>query len=277
MQVGTFDNVFRRSTFESRLDALKALGGQAIQLHLDTVGLEVFPLEVPAGVADRVRGATTARGITVTAVSGMFNMAHPDPGVRADGLGRLASLCAACARLGTRVIGVCTGSRNLASMWRPHPDNRSAEAWRDFRDTMAAALPHAERHGVTLAMEPEVNNVVDSGESARRIIDEMRSPNLGVCLDGANIFHAGQLPRMAAVLDDLFARVGDRIAFAHGKDLDRDGDAGHLAAGHGLLDWDRYLRHLDRVGYRGAVILHGLTEWQAPGCIRFVQGKLPSS
>ena len=55
-------------------------------------------------------------------------------------------------------------------------------------------------------------------------------------MDGANIFHAGELPRMREILDEAFALLGEHIAFAHAKDLDRDGEAGHLAAGKGLLD-----------------------------------------
>jgi sugar phosphate isomerase/epimerase len=159
-------------------------------------------------------------------------------------------------------------------MWRNHPDNRTPEAWADMRATMAAALEIAERHGVVLAMEPEVNNVVDSPATARQLIDELGSPRLKVCIDGANIFHTGQLPRMAEVLDEAFQQIGDHVAFAHGKDLDHDGDAGHLAAGHGVLDFDRYLALLRAAGYDGAVILHGLTEEQAPGCRDFLRAKI---
>src|SRR5439155_26008666 len=102
-------------------------------------------------------------------------------------------------------------------MWRPHPDNATAEAWRDLTETMAAALKTAEARGVVLAMEPEVNNVVSSPKLARKLIDEMQSPALKVCLDPANVFAEGELPRMTEVLDETFELLGPHVAYAHAK------------------------------------------------------------
>ena len=69
---------------------------------------------------------------------------------------------------------------------------------------MGEAVEIAEAQGVTLVFEPEVNNVVDSAQKARRLLDEVRSKHLQVVIDGANLFHAGQLPRMREVLDEAF-------------------------------------------------------------------------
>lgn len=127
---------------------------------------------------------------------------------------------------------------------------------------------------MTLAFEPEVSNVIDSAQKARSLLDEMQSPYLKVCMDGANIFHKGELPKMREILDEAFALLGEDIALAHAKDLDRDGQAGHLAAGTGVLDYDQYLGLLKRCGYRGAVVLHGLSEDQVPFCVKFLQEKI---
>ena len=131
-------------------------------------------------------------------------------------------------------------------MWRRHPDNDTPEAWDDLVVSMRQAIEVAEEYQVTLAFEPEVANVVDSAIKARRIIDQIGSPYLKVVMDGANIFHTGELPRMREILDEAFTLLGEHIAFAHAKDLDRDGEAGHLAAGKGLLDYDQYLSLLQR-------------------------------
>ncbi|MCB0182686.1 MAG: sugar phosphate isomerase/epimerase, partial [Caldilineaceae bacterium] len=139
--------------------------------------------------------------------------------------------------------------------------------------SLETALAIADEHGVTLAFEPEVNNVIDSPQRARRIIDELGSPRLKVVIDGANIFHQGELPHMTRILTEAIDLLGKDIVLAHAKDLDHDGDAGHLAAGTGLLDWELYLRLLRDSGYDGAIILHGLTEAQAPGCVAFLRTK----
>lgn len=159
-------------------------------------------------------------------------------------------------------------------MRRRHPDNDSPEAWRDMATCMREAASIARQAGVTLAFEPEVNNVVDSAKKARRLMDEVGSPHLKVTMDGANIFHAGELARMSEILDETFALIGKDIVLAHAKDLSHDGDAGHEAAGHGKLDYDRYLSLLHAYGFRGPILLHGLSEAQISGCLAFLRDKL---
>jgi sugar phosphate isomerase/epimerase len=159
-------------------------------------------------------------------------------------------------------------------MWRRHPDNDSPDAWRDMAACVREATDIARQARVVLAFEPEVNNVVDSAQKARRLLDEIGSPFLKVTIDPANIFHAGELPRMTEMLNEAFALVGKDIALAHAKDLDHDGDAGHKAAGQGKLDYDRYLSLLHSYRYQGPLLLHGLSATQAPGCVAFLREKL---
>jgi hypothetical protein len=115
---------------------------------------------------------------------------------------------------------------------------------------------------------------VDSAQKARRLLDEISSPHLKVTMDAANIFHAGELPRMSEILDEAFALVGKDIVLAHAKDLDHDGDAGHKAAGQGKLDYARYLALLIKYGFTGPLLLHALSEAQVPGCVAFLREKL---
>jgi sugar phosphate isomerase/epimerase len=140
---------------------------------------------------------------------------------------------------------------------------------------MAAATAIAEDVGVTLVFEPEVNNVVNTAVKARRLLDEIASPHLQVVIDGANLFQAGQLARMRHVLEEAFDLLGDDIRMAHAKDLEKDGDAGHQAAGTGVLDYGYYMICLDRVGFEGSVILHSLDEARVPASRDFVLERMP--
>ncbi len=143
----------------------------------------------------------------------------------------------ACNALGTSVITLCTGSRDPESMWRRHPDNDLPEAWSDMLVSMEEALNLTEDTGVTLAFEPEVSNVVDSAQKARLLLNIMQSQRLKVVMDGANIFHAGELSQMSTILGEALDLLGPDIVIAHAKDLDHDGEAGNVAAGTGLLDY----------------------------------------
>ena len=274
MQIGVLLGTFGGATYEARLDGVKSCGLGCVQVSFDCLGQAAMPDEIPPELSGRIRREAAARGITVAAVQGTFNMSHPDPEHRRTGLRRLRVMAEACPQTGTSHIHLCTGTRDRNDMWRRHPDNGSPEAWRDLVACMREAAAIARQTGVVLAFEPEVNNVVDSAQKARRLMDEVGSPQLKVTIDGANIFHAGELRRMREILDEAFALLGKDIALAHAKDLDRDGDAGHLPAGHGKLDYDRYLFLLHSSGFKGPLLLHGLSQAQVPGCVAFLRAKL---
>lgn len=273
MDIGILTTTFTQHTLDGVLDAVAARGIRHVQFDLSAAGVESLPENVAPELASQIRAALQARGITMSAVSGTFNMIHPDAAQRADGLKRLRALAASCEALGTGVITLCTGTRNTASMWRSHPDNQTAEAWSDLRASMKAAARIADEFKVVMAFEPEVNNSVDSASRARRIIDETGSPRIKVVMDGANVFHRGELPRMRDILSQAFELLNGHIALAHAKDLDHDGDAGHLPAGQGVLDYDCYLSLLKNSGYSGPIVLHGLSEAQIDGCVAFLRSK----
>jgi sugar phosphate isomerase/epimerase len=274
IQIGILLGTFRSGTLEARLDAVKACGLDCVQVSLDCAGLSDLPDEISREVSDRIRREAAACGITIASVQGTFNMSHPDPEQRRTGLRRLRVLAEACPQLGTSKIHLCTGTRDRGGMWRRHPDNDSPEAWRDMAACVREATEITRQMRVVLAFEPEVNNIVNSAKKARRLLDEIASPYLKVTIDPANLFHAGELPRMREILDEAFALLGKDIVLAHAKDLDHDGDAGHLAAGQGKLNYDRYLSLLCTYRYQGPLLLHGLSAAQVPGCVAFLRQKL---
>jgi sugar phosphate isomerase/epimerase len=273
MQIGIFAKTFVRPTLAETLDAVAAHGIHTVQFNLACAGLPSMPARIDPALSAEIRGALDVRQLRMAAVSGTFNMIHPDPARRREGLARLRVLASACAGLGTEVITLSTGTRDPDDLWRRHAANDTPEAWRDLIASMREAVQIAEQHRLTLAFEPEVSNVVDTAAKGRRLLDELGSPRLKVVMDGANLFHAGELPRMRAILDEAFALLGNDIVLAHAKDLSRDGDAGHEAAGTGLLDYDHYLQMLRGVGYRGPLILHALAEEQVAQSVAFLQAK----
>jgi len=274
MQIGVMAGTIARASLSETLDAVVDYGISCMQFDLSSVGLPALPDQIETELCNHIREEFEAHNISMSAIGGTFNMAHPNEKHRADGLQGLRVLALACRKLGTSVITLCTGTRNASDMWRAHPDNGSPEAWKDMAATMRQAVQIAEEYHVTLAFEPEVANVADSALKARRLLDEMGSPCLKVVMDGANVFHAGELPRMREILDEAFALLSKDVAIAHGKDLDRDGEAGHLAAGNGLLDYDHYLSLLNNLEFDIPLILHGLTETEVPESVAFVREKM---
>jgi sugar phosphate isomerase/epimerase len=272
LRLGIFAKTFRREGLNETLDAVLASGLQTIQFNLALSGGPPLPGEISAGLAARVVEETEHRGLAIAAVSGTYNMAHPDPGVRADGERRLEVLIAAAPAMGIPVVTLCTGSRDAADMWRRHPDNGSPEAWRDMREALERALPLAEARGVTLAIEPERNNVVDGAAAARRLLDELRSTQLKVVIDAANLFSNDDLNLQSEILREAFGLLGDDLVLAHAKDVRNDGTI--VAAGRGNLDYELYLTLLRDAAPGIALILHGLAETEVAGSVSFLEAGL---
>ena len=208
----------------------------------------------------------------IAAVSGTYNMIHPDREVRQAGLHHLRVLASACKGMGTSVITLCTGSRAADNMWRWHPENASPQAWSDLLTSMEAALRIAEEERVTLAFEPERANVVDSAAKGRALLAAMQSPHLKVIIDPANLIVSANKREMRQVLDEAFDLLGEHIVIAHAKD--RGEDDTFRAAGEGMLDYDHYVHLLRSIAFEGSLILHGLSEAQVDGALRFVRSKL---
>lgn len=276
MRIGIFAKTFSRPSLEDVFEAVSGHGLRETQFNTSVAGLPSMPEELDPALADRIREAAAERDVAVAALSGTFNMAHPDPEVRRDGLRRLGVLVGACERLGTSTITLSTGTRDREDMWRRHPDNGTPEAWRDMLASVQEAIERAEDRGVTLAFEPEINNVVDSAQKARRLLDEIRSSRLKVVMDAANLFDAKdptrRLPRSREVLGEAFDLLGGDVVIAHAKDVKASGEV--VAAGRGDLDYGLYLGELRRTGFEGPLILHGLEEAEVEGSVSYLRQKL---
>lgn len=266
MRLGIFAKTFAGSDPLAVMQAARDAGYSSVQYNMACSGLPVMPDAIAPAQAQKVAEAARATGLRVAAVSGTYNMIHPDPAVRADGLRRLAVLIDACAALGTGMVTLCTGTRDPDDQWRAHPDNQSAAAWADLLAEMAKACTQAEARGVRLGIEPELANVVDSAARARVLIDTLQSPAIAIVLDPANLFEVDPDPdRIIAQAVELLA---DRIVMAHAKDRAPNGD--FVAAGQGVVDFAAFIARLRAVGFDGALVTHGLTAAEAPGVARFL-------
>lgn len=274
MQLGIHVGTFHRSTLAETLDAVVRHKLYCVHFNMAAAGVPSMPERIDEELCDQIAEELAARKIAMATLSGTFNMIHPSADVRRAGLRRLEAIASKARRLGTSVITLCTGTRDRDDMWRRHRDNDSPQAWDDLHASLQIALAIADHYDLTLAVEPEVSNVMDSAAKARRLLDEIDSPRLKIIMDGANLFHCGQLPRMREILDEAFELLAPDIVLAHAKDLDRDGDAGRVPAGQGVLDYDYYLDLLKQAGFDGPLILHGLKESDVAGCVAFLREKM---
>jgi pimeloyl-ACP methyl ester carboxylesterase len=148
----------------------------------------------------------------------------------------------------------------------------------------------ADRHEVTLAFEPETNNVVNSVSKARRLLDEVASPWLKVVIDPANLLipsrggdirAISRITNVVEVLNETFDWLGPDIVLAHAKEPRSDELVLNVKGrpDKGILQSSReafyllYFGGLKRIGYKGAIIIHGLEESEVVSRVAFVKEK----
>lgn len=258
---------------EDMFSTISNMGYKAVQFGFSTVMDTMYTadgnIEIPdcgemkkaaPYAIDNIRAAADKYGIDIPAVNGTFNMAHPESGVRLEGLGRFEGFAAASRELGARIITLCSGTRCRTHLWTNDPSNDTDEAWRDMIDSMKRAAEIAEKYEMTLAVETEVSNIVSSPEKARRMMDEVGSPRLKMILDAANLFPAGTAHKenVRKYLDTAFEYFGHDIVLAHGKDI-RDSDGiDFCGTGDGIVDFEYMARLMEKSGFSGDMVLHGI-------------------
>ena len=270
-RLGIFAKTFPGTTAEAVLTAARDAGYGCVQFNLACCGLPSMPDELQSGTAAVIAAASAQTGVAIAALSGTYNMIHPDPAVRAQGLRRLELLLSQAQAMGTSLVTLCTGTRDPDDQWRAHPDNDTPEAWADLLTEMEKAAGLADSFGVDLGIEPEHANVVSSAQRAERLLRQVPSSRLRIVLDPANMVDGADTdqPRLYAEAADL---LGDRIIMAHAKDRDAAGAV--VLAGTGIIDFDAFFAELARVGFVGPVVTHGLAATDAATVARFLSQKL---
>jgi sugar phosphate isomerase/epimerase len=269
MQIGIFAKTFSATGALPVFNAVKQAGYEVAQFNMASLGMPSMPETIAPALADEITKASVASGVAIAAISGTYNMIHPNSAVRADGLACLATIIRAAPLMGTRLVTLCTGTRDAKDQWKHHPDNSSKEAWRDLLEEMGKAIVLAEENNVDLGVEPELANVVSSAQQARRLIDELKSPRLRIVLDPANLFEVASPHESQSIIAQAVNLIGNRIVMAHAKDRRANGE--FTAAGSGVIDFPHFIHCLRSAGFDGPLVTHGLSEKEAPSVAAFLR------
>jgi sugar phosphate isomerase/epimerase len=276
MYLGIFAKTFPGATPGEVLGAARDAGYTAVQYNMACSGLPSLPERIAPEVIEAVSEASDASGVSIAALSATYNMIHPDLSVREAGRRAFAALAAAAPAMGTRLLTVCTGSRDAADQWRHHPDNASPGAWQDLVAEFRLLLPIAERHGIVIGVEPELGNVISSAAKARALLDLFATDRIGIVLDPANLFEAEPEQERERRISEAVALLGPDIVLAHAKDRHPDGS--FATAGDGVVDFPRFIAELRAAGFDGPLVTHGLDAKDAARVADFLRksGAIPS-
>ncbi len=274
MRLGIFAKTFKRDGLTDLFAAVRQSGFDSLQFNMACAGLPSMPPDIPEQLPLEIASGLKAHGLHMAAVSGTFNMIHPDQAIVQNGLKSLALLIRHARAMGTSNVTLCTGTFDPEDMWRFHPENNSKEAWIKLCRTLETALMDAEAAEVNLLVEPELGNVINGAAKARRLLDEMQSKYLRIVLDPANLFEKASKVQIQRIISEALDLLGPEIEIAHAKDRTADGE--FAAAGLGILPYPFFLGKLNATGFTGDLITHGLSEAEVPACHRFLREQMES-
>lgn len=255
MYPAIFSRTYPLQRVQDVLAAIRTDGFRGAQMNLSSFGIESLPAALDETALKAGKAEAKRLAVVLAALSGTYNMAHPEPAARLERRPRFVNVLDAAGMIGAPIVTLCTGSRDTANMWAEHPENTSAAAWADLRDELDWALGEAETRGLVLAIEPEPGNVVRDARVARKLLDETGAPHLKIILDAANLIGPGGLARQADILAEAIDLIGSDIVLAHAKDIDAGGRV--VAPGQGAIDLPAFVAALAAAGFDGALIGHG--------------------
>jgi len=269
MRLGVMTKEYPAESWEQTLDLIAAQGIRALHLNPASAGLDPGEMPLSPEAARRIVSAAAARGLEIAALSGTYNMIHPDPVARAAGFKRLAWLIRSAELLGVPYVTLCTGTLNPDSMWRAHPGNNDPACFALLERELEAALALCPENGVGLLIEPETANVINTPQKAAQMLKDLASPCLGIILDAANLVPPEEAARLPTALPQAVQLLAPHIRIAHAKDIAKNG-TGFVRPGLGLVDFPLYFRLLRQAAFDGPLILHGFPAGEVPDAVRYI-------
>lgn len=259
MSLGIFTPEVSAQSPAELFTKIRDYGFTKVQFDFASVDKEEMPERISDQLLAECKAQAEKNNIEISVINGTYNMAHPDKAVREDGAKRFLEICRAAKVLNCPVISLCTGTRTRESMWVPHPDNETKEAWQDMAACMELAIQAAEQFDLLLGLETEASNILNSPEKVRKLIHDMQSDRLRVIMDGANLFQVGTAHKSMVrdILKNGFDLLGEYVVVAHGKDIKEGDGIDFTYTGGGIVDFAFFLDELDKIHFKDGMIIHG--------------------
>lgn len=197
----------------------------------DRSDLSEFTVDRARRIADTYRAA----GVTVHSLGVYTNLIHPDPAERAANLDYFEAMMKLAAAMDVHTLITEAGH------FHPGPDDRDPveyhfrqSVWHQTVDTARDLVRRAERHDVTVLVEPFYRGFFATAKRTRLFLEAVDSPRLRALLDPANLLEFNDLPEM-------FDQLGPFIQCMHAKDRKYHVDRG-VPAGQGDLDYPLFVK-----------------------------------
>lgn len=245
MQIGIRLHDTKELPFEERIADVHQLGFQCGHLALGKVITE-FPTTDEAmtpGLAMYVKNVFAKNNVDIAVLGCYLNLANPNPEMLAKDVHRYMAHIRFASWLGCGVVGTETGNPNETYTFVP--ESHGEEALQLFIKNLRPIVEYAEKMGVVVAIEPVWRHIVCSPKRARRVLDEINSPNLQIILDPVNLLDISNYKDQVAIVEEAIELLGEDVAMVHIKDFKvENGQLISVGAGFGQMDYTALLKFM---------------------------------
>lgn len=245
MQLGIRLHDTKKLPFEERIADVSQLGFKCGHLALAKV-IDEFPTADEAltpGLAMYLRNVFAKNHVDIAVLGCYLNLANPNPGKLEQITHRYMAHIRFASWLGCGVVGTETGAPNES--YTHVPECHGEEALQTFIKNLRPVVRYAEQMGVVMAIEPVWKHIVCNPARARRVLDEINSPNLQIILDPVNLLDICNYKDQVAIVDEAIEVLGADVAMVHLKDFVVEGDKlVSVGAGLGQMDYTSVIRFM---------------------------------
>lgn len=243
MQLGIRLHDIEKAPLERRLQIAHEQGFKCGHIALKKVISEYSTDDsaLTPGLAMYLRKIFAANDIDVAVLGNYLNLATPDEAALKKNTDRYLAHIRFASMLGSGVVGTETGAVNTD--YKYEEANHSEEALQIFIKNVRPVVEYAEKMGVVFAIEPVFKHIVCNPKRARRVLDEIASPNLQIIFDPVNLLDICNYEQRDEIFEEAIDLLGKDVAVVHLKDFAvADGKLESIACGTGEMNYERILR-----------------------------------
>ena len=245
MQLGIRLHDIKKAPLEERLSIAHEQGFACGHLALSKV-ISEYPVDDGAltpGYALYLKKLFAKNELDIAVLGCYLNLANPNLESLNKIRKRYLTHIRFASLLDVGVVGTETGAVN--EEYKFEERNHSEEALDIFIHNVRPVVEYAEKMGVILAMEPVYKHIVCNPKRARRVLDEINSPNLQIIFDPVNLLDISNYKNRDEIIEEAMELLGDDIAMIHIKDfVVEDGKLVSVAAGTGEMDYTKIMKFI---------------------------------
>ena len=259
-------------------NAVKALRDQG--LTSSVTRLEVWQNATESMISE-LRAALKEQDVEIFEVGGYRNILHTDESVRQANLKYLARCLEVADRIGCRMVGTITGSRNpegnkWSDNYAVHPDNWTLETWKLTVSGFKQILKDTAGMKAALGLEAQITTNLDGPVAHRNLMEDVGDPRCKVNLDPTNMVHLSNHFHTTELLNQCFDLLGENIYGCHAKDSfvlphTQTVYLQEVCPGRGSMDYETYLVRMSRLKWSRALLPEHFPSDQNPEAYAYIR------